>query len=155
MSKTESRRVFLGNGAVIGAGIALGAFTRASLAATPKVQAENVFLDRSDHRLDEAEIRKLLKGNTMIGVTHRGSEYVAYLGNDGTVDKRIDVRREVGRWIAKLGALYFQFPTLANGERFGLQIYEYKQGVLYKGWSPDEKRWTWFVVEPGKAKELA
>jgi hypothetical protein len=27
--------------------------------------------------------------------------------------------------------------------------------ALYKGYSPDEKRWTWFVTEPGKAKELA
>ncbi len=155
MSKTKSRRNFLGTGAVVSMGVALGAFSRAGLAKQPRTMTKNAFLDRADKPLSDAEIRRLVVGNTLVGVTYKGGEYLAYLNKDGSVDKMIDDRRETGRWKIADGTLYLKFPTLASGEEFGLQIYKYRTSPLYKGYSPSEKRWTWFVTEPGKAKELA
>ncbi len=74
---------------------------------------------------------------------------------DGKIDKMVGDRRETGDWQIVDRQLLLQFPTLAGGEQFGLQIYRYKDGVLYKGWSSGEQRWIWFVSEPGKAEELA
>jgi hypothetical protein len=155
MSNSRSRRTFIGAGAAISAGIALGAFTKASLAKQPRTMTQNAFLQRSDRRLDDTQTRLLLAGNSMIGVTHKGAEYVAYLAKDGSVDKLIGNRRETGRWKIRDGMLFMKFPTLANGKEFGLKLYKYRLTALYKGYSPNESRWTWFVTEPGKAKELA
>lgn len=155
MSNASSRRTFIGTGAAISAGVALGAFTRASLAKQPRTMTQSAFLDRSDRRLNDAQIRRLLVGNSMFGVTHKGHEYVAYIDEDGSVDKMVGDRRETGRWAIRDGKLYLKFPTLASGEEFALELYKYRLEALYKGYSPKERRWTWFVTERGKAKELA
>ncbi len=155
MTNTGKRREFLQYGSAVGAGLALGAFTRTSLASQPKTMADSDFLGRFDTPMSDQEIRKLVVGNTMDGVTFKGQEYLAYLDPDGTVDKMIGERREVGRWDIENGGIGFQFPTLAGGNHFFLKVYHHKNGVLYKGWSPDEQRWVWFVTDPGKAAELA
>jgi hypothetical protein len=152
---TKDRRGFLATSTVISAGITLGAFTRTSLAAQPKTMAESTFVDRSDKRLDDAEIKELLTDRTLMGVTYKGQEFLAYLDADGKIDKMVGDRRETGDWKVVDGELVMQFPTLAGGEQFSLQLYQYKNGVLYKGWSPGQQRWMWFVSEPGKAQELA
>ena len=155
MSNSNSRRTFLGTGAVISAGIALGAFTKASLAKQPRTMTQSAFLQRSDRRLDDDEMRLMLVGNTMMGVTYKGDEYLAFLDADGSVDKLIGDRRETGQWKIQDRLLVMKFPTLAGGAEFSLKLYKYRLTALYKGYSPTESRWTWFVIEPGKAKELA
>jgi len=155
MTNTTKRRDFLQLGTVISAGLAAGAFTTASLAAQPKTMSKDSFLGRFDTRLGTDEIRQLMVGNTMEGVTFKGQEYIAFVNEDGTVDKMVGDRRETGTWEIKDNGIAFQFPTLANGGRFFLEIYHHKNGELYKGWSVDENRWVWFVTEPGKASELA
>lgn len=154
MAADQERRQFIGTGAAITAGLALGAFSRESLAADPKNLSAETFIGRYDSRLDDTGVRKLIAGQTIMGVTYKGSEYLAYFDPNGTVDKMIDVRRDQGRWSVQDRRLGFDFPKLAGGKPFALEIYRYRNGVLHKGWSPQEKRWTWFVVEPGKAKEF-
>ena len=154
MSDAKCRRVFLKTGAAIATGVALGAFTAAGLAGEPKEKAARAFLDRYDKRIGGAELGKLLVGHTMMGVTYKGREFLAYFSEDGTVTKLIDDRRESGRWEISDGKLQMQFPTLAQGDRFAMEVWRYKDSVLYKGWSAGQERWAWFVLEPGKAKEL-
>ena len=115
---------------------------------------QNAFLQRTDRRLDDVEMRLVLVGNTMIGVTYKGEEYLAHIAKDGSVDKMIGKRRETGRWEIRDGVLYMKFPTLAGGAKFNLKLYKYRLTTLYKGYSSTENRWTWFVAEPGKAQEL-
>jgi hypothetical protein len=155
MTASTTRRSLLVGSAVIGTGLALGAFTRASLAAMPLTMSEKAFLDRFDHRLDNASIRDLLVGNTMEGVTFKGDEFLAYIAPDGAVDKIIGDRRDSGKWQIENDEFSMEFKQLAGGKPFSLRVFQFKDSNLFKGWSPTEKRWAWFVVEPGKAKELA
>lgn len=154
MISDDSRRKFLGTTSVIATGLALGAFTKSSLAADPKNIPADVFVKRADRLLGAAAIRDLVAGKTMIGITHKGGEFLAYFDSDGTVAKMVDVRREKGRWQITQNNLAFKFPTLGGGAPFSLQIHQHPTGPLYKAWSPTDQRWAWFVVEPGRAKEL-
>lgn len=152
MGSDDSRRTFLGTGTALATGLALGVFTKSSLAAEPKTKAAKAFLRRADRRLDAAAIRNLVVGKTMMGVTYKGAEYLAYFSPDGTVDKMVDVRREKGRWTIVDDTLAFKFPTLGGGAPFSLQVHRHPSGRIHKAWSPTDARWTWFIVEAGKAK---
>ncbi len=151
---TTNRREFLGYGTAITTGLAMGAFTTNILAAAPKTMGEGDFVGGFDARLDDAQIRQVLVGNTMEGVTYKGQEYAAYIDPDGMIDKMIGDRREQGRWDIKDGTFDMQFPTLGGGNPFALQVYQHNNGAIYKGWSPTEQRWTWFVPVEGKASTL-
>lgn len=156
MSDTTTRRNVLGLGAALSAGIAAGAFTRESLAAEPKTKAEGAFVGRYDERLGPEEIRATLVGNTMAGVTYKGQEFLMFVGEDGKVDKLVGDRRETGDWEIADGTIAMQYPTLAGGQKFALELFRFQNHpALFKGYSPTERRWIWFVMEEGRAPELA
>ena len=145
MTYAAKRRDLLNFGAVLGTGLAMGAFTTKSLAQLPKTMDKGDFVGGFDERLDEDQLRRLISGHTIDGVTYKGQEYSAYFDPNGMVDKAVGNRREQGQWQIKDDTLQMQFPTLAGGDRFDLQVYAHQNGGLYKGWSEGERRWTWFV----------
>ena len=156
MENDKHRRQFLLSGLAISAGVASGAFSQASLAASPAKQAKDLFTTPNDKQLTDKELTILLSDNTMAGVTHKGSQYMTYLQKGGTAIKEIDDgRKEKGQWKIENNELTLRFPTIASGESFSMMIYRFKQGDLYKGWAPKTHRWTWFIVEQGKASEIS
>ena len=155
MDQPKNRRQFLISSLAVSAGVATGAFSQASLADTPAKQKKDLFMSENDTRIKGQALNTLLSNNTMAGVTHKGSQYMTYLQKGGIAIKEIDDgRKEKGHWSVKNDELMLEFPTIAGGEAFSMIIYRFKQGNLYKGWSPKTHRWTWFIVEPGKATEI-
>ena len=118
MSNAKSRRDFFKTGAAITAGMALGAFTAAGLAGEPKAMAANTFLDRYDKRIAGAELGELLVGHTMMGVTYKGREYLAYFaGGPGGFQPmtRIDLPGRASEIVGYLENTVIVTSTTANG----------------------------------------
>ncbi|MCL1127564.1 hypothetical protein [Shewanella surugensis] len=67
------RRQFIFSNLATSAGVASGAFSQASLASAPEKQAQNLSHHPNDKQLTDKELTTLLSGNTMTGVTHKGS----------------------------------------------------------------------------------
>ncbi|MEM7022969.1 MAG: hypothetical protein AAF637_10280 [Pseudomonadota bacterium] len=113
-------------------------------------------LTREDRQLDGPEIRTLVSGNTAYGIMHDGEPYLLYFDPSGTGLVKIAERPvEQGKWwIDEENYITSVWPLAAGGEEIPCLYFSTSQSDIYKNLSIPGRRWSTFVLEPGRAEPL-
>ena len=150
MDKFISRRKLFAGGMAFG--VALPAIAKASNAQS-KQDISSITLTSQTSQLSSAEIKRMLIGNTLVGILQDGDQYRLFLDLDGNAYVNMDDgREEIGRWtLLDNGLIKLRFPSVADNDELTMSYFYAQSGNEFFNIVDHGQRWGKFHVRQGDA----
>ena len=150
MDNFISRRKLFAGGMSIG--VALPAIAKASNAQAQQ-DISSITLTSQTAQLLSAEIKRMLIGNTLVGILQDGDQYRLFLDLDGNAYLKMDDgREEIGRWtLLDNGLIKSRFPSVADNDELTMSYFYAESSDEYFNIVNHGQRWGKFHVIQGDA----
>ena len=150
MDKFISRRKLFAGGMAFG--VALPAIAKASNAQS-KQDISSITLTSQTSQLSSAEIKRMLIGNTLVGILQDGDQYRLFLDLDGNAYVNMDDgREEIGRWtLLDNGLIKSRFPSVADNDELTMSYFYAQSSNEFFNIVDHGQRWGKFHVRQGDA----
>ena len=150
MDKFISRRKLFAGGMAFG--VALPAFAKASNAHAQQ-HVSSITLTSETSPLSSEEIKRMLIGNTLVGILQDGDRYRLFLDLDGNAYLKMDDgREEIGRWtLLDNGLIKSRFPSVADNDELTMSYFQAQSGDEFFNVVDHGQRWGKFHVRQGDA----
>lgn len=115
--------------------------------------AEEALRESGHKPLSATEVKSLISGNTLIGETDKGFDYIAYYRPDGTAHLKSKKFDEKGKWrVDQADGYCSQWTSINDGKEQCRRIYKVSSG--YQFIRPDGSDSSTFTIEKGNTKNL-